>query len=182
MDIDHLNNCLKYACANGYEDIIELMLKNGAKNYDGGLISASIKNHINIMINMEKLGASINNVFGEVCKLGNKVSVNYLIRMGANNWNDGLMGACEGGHIEIAGIMVDNGATNFNRALEIACCYNQIQMVKLMKDYGADDFNRGLRSAGENDNKEIAEYLVSLGATHNLIKWFGKEWLSLDIT
>ena len=38
------------------------------------------------------------------CRNGNINLVNLMISKGANNWNDGMCGACEGGHIDIAKI------------------------------------------------------------------------------
>ena len=37
-----------------------------------------------------------------------------MIEKGANNWNSGLNGACQGGRLEIVNLMIKKGADNCN--------------------------------------------------------------------
>ena len=39
--------------------------------------------------------------FYNACKTGDLKLVQLMIQQGANNWNNGLYGACSGGHLEI---------------------------------------------------------------------------------
>ena len=45
----------------------------------------------------------------DVCKSGDMDMVNIAIEKGATGWNEGLKGACEGGHREIVDLMIKNG-------------------------------------------------------------------------
>ncbi len=43
-----------------------------------------------------------------------------MILKGANNWNEGLMGACQGGHSELVELMISNGANNYDVCMYVA--------------------------------------------------------------
>jgi len=73
-----------------------------------------------------------------VCEIGHKEIVELLISKGANNWNEGLDGACFGGNKEIVELLISKGANNWNEALCSAC---------------------------EGRNKEIAILMITKGAT-----------------
>ena len=64
--------------------------------------------------------------------------IESVIKMGANDWNRGLYGACEGGHKEMAVYMISKGANYWNQGLGGAC---------------------------KGGHKEMADYMISKGAT-----------------
>ena len=47
-----------------------------------------------------------------VCETGSVWGVQRMIQNGANGWNWGLRGACEGGNCDVADLMVQRGATH----------------------------------------------------------------------
>jgi len=51
--------------------------------------------------------------------------------------NDGLWGACEGGHIAIVNLMIANGADNWNGGLSGACRGGHVDLANLMIAKGA---------------------------------------------
>ena len=53
-------------------------------------------------------------------------------------WNEGLIGACRGGHLHIAQLMIHKGATCWNSGLLEAVRENHVVLVKLMIDKGAE--------------------------------------------
>ena len=72
-------------------NIVHLMIKNGANDWNQGLHYACLNGHIDI--------------------------VNLMIEKGANDWNNGLWNACENGHIDIVNLMIEKGANNYNLGL-----------------------------------------------------------------
>ncbi len=61
-----------------------------------------------------------------------------MIEKGANDWNIGLMGACYGGHLEIANLMIEKGVNCWNSVLHIAWQYGHLDIVNLIIEKGAD--------------------------------------------
>ena len=53
--------------------------------------------------------------------------------------NDGLWGACEGGHIAIVNLMIANGADNWNGGLSGACGGGHADFANLMIAKGANN-------------------------------------------
>ena len=68
-----------------------------------------------------------------------------MIEKGANDWDGGLEGACEGGNKETVEMMIEKGANNWNEGLEGACEGGNKEIVDLMIEKGADDLNGGLQ-------------------------------------
>ena len=63
-----------------------------------------------------------------------------MLDLGANNYNLGLYGACEGGHDAVAKMMIELGANNYNWGLELACEKGHVEVVKMMIELGANDY------------------------------------------
>ena len=51
-------------------------------------------------------------LLNDSCKQESMFIVLKAIEKGATNWDNGLYGACEGGHIEIANLMIESGPTH----------------------------------------------------------------------
>ncbi len=94
------------ACKGGHHDIVDLMIKNGATDWDYGLEGA--------------------------CCCGHRDLVDLMIKNGATAWNWGLIGACRGGHRDLVDLMIKNGATYWNWGLEGACEGGHHDVVDLM--------------------------------------------------
>ena len=85
---DDWNEGLHWACKGGHKEIVELLIEKGADGWNWGLYGA--------------------------CRGGHKELVEFFIEKGADNWNFGLHGACEGGHKEIVELLIKKGASNKN--------------------------------------------------------------------
>jgi ankyrin repeat protein len=64
-----------------------------------------------------------------------------MIEKGAYDWNQGLRGACYGGHREIVDLMIEKGANDWNEGLCCACRYGHREIVDLMIEKGATYLN-----------------------------------------
>jgi hypothetical protein len=71
------------------------------------------------------------------CEGGHYELVRLLIDRGVNNWNRGLYGACRGGRLDFANLMVANGANHWDAGLYLACRQNHQELAKLMVQKGA---------------------------------------------
>jgi ankyrin repeat protein len=90
--------------------------------------------------------------------------IREMIKKGTNDFDSGLYGACEGGHIEITKFMIEHGANDWNYGLFGACLGGHIETVKLMIEHGANDFNNGLYNACCGVHIEIAHLVIKHGA------------------
>lgn len=76
----------------------------------------------------------------------------------------GLIGACRGGHKNVAIFMIEKGAKNWDQALFSACSAGQLEMAKLMIASGAKDVNEGLVQACEKCQTETIFYMIQCKA------------------
>ena len=89
--IEYIGDQLYWATKEGSLDIIKLLIKDGATNWNLGLAGAA--------------------------RGGHKDIVQLMIDKGAYNWYRGLTGAAKGGHKDIVQMMINEGATNWNDGL-----------------------------------------------------------------
>jgi hypothetical protein len=137
---DKLNRGLYIACFGGYEKLVELLILNGARDYNLGLRGA--------------------------CEGGHKKLAELMITKGANSWDDGFYGACAGGHMALVELMISKGANcwDWDWALCDACTRGCKELAELMITKGADDWNRGLECACRAGHKKLSELMISHGA------------------
>jgi hypothetical protein len=76
----------------------------------------------------------------------------------------GLIGACLGGHKDLAELMITKGAKNLDNGLRYACERGHEDLAELMIAKGADKFDWGLEGACEGGHKDLAELMIIKGA------------------
>ncbi len=79
--------------------------------------------------------------------------------------NDGLYGACCGGHRELVDLMIARGANDGDSGLYGACRGGHRELVDLMIARGANDWNSGLWAACINGHRELVDLMIARGAT-----------------
>ena len=57
------------------------------------------------------------------------------------DWDDGLSGACQGGHRDLAEFMIEKGANNWNWGLDAACYGGHRDFAEWMIEKGATQCN-----------------------------------------
>ena len=77
----------------------------------------------------------------------------------------GLMGACEGGYVEIVKMMIGRGATVSSNCLDRACVGNQADLAVFVIESSKLNWNDGLRSACAFGSIELAKLVIGRGAT-----------------
>ena len=141
---------LKYGCYSGSSEIVNLMIKMGASNWNKGLKWA--------------------------CKGNQKKMVDLMFEKGANNLVMGLKGACRGNQKEMVNLMMEKGVWDWRNGLASACLSGSIELVKFMYDKAASltdrryDIGLGvvLEYAYRGGNEEIIQYLIEKGAEYNI--------------
>lgn len=104
--IDNWNGCLSTACQKNNKEMLILALMNGADDWNyTGFLGACKGGHLEmvqlIMKNKNVNEDTLNEGLEYACKKGYVNLVKFLITIGANNYNHGLISACIGGHKEI---------------------------------------------------------------------------------
>ena len=104
-----------------------------------------------------------NDYLGHASYIADVALIRLMLKRGADV-NDGLPGACQGGHIDIVDLMINNGATEWNNGLNRACFGGHRNIVERMIEKGANDWNGGLRSACEGGDRHIVDFMIEKGA------------------
>lgn len=93
-------------------------------------------------------------------------SVEFLIKYGANNFNQGLLGSVFNNNMIMIKYFINLGADNFNRVMLQATIKNNITMIKYFINLGANDFNEGLFMATRINNMKLIKFFIKKGATN----------------
>lgn len=104
----------------------------------------------------------------EVCKEGNKKGIKILIKKGRINFQDGLEGACEGGHNDLVKMFIDKAQVykQLNLALNYAAKGGHIEIIKFLINEGADILTCDSAGACEGGYTEVVDYMFELKNTY----------------
>ena len=102
-----------------------------------------------------------NGLYG-ACRGGHMDIVKLMIKQGAKSWmNQGLYEACEGCHLDIVKLMIKSGAANcWNIGLHKACIGGNMDIIKLMIDNGGRGWNCALYYACFGGHMDVAELII----------------------
>ena len=103
------------------------------------------------------------------CQIGSLGLAHVFIVQGADNWNEGLRGACLGGphrkyHIELVLLMIKKGANDLGWGLYGACIMGHKEIVLLLIENKVHDWDFGLQGACRGGQKELALLMIENGA------------------
>ncbi len=87
-----------------------------------------------------------------------------MIEQGANDLNQGLRGACAGGHMALVMLMIEKGADDWNGGLHEACFMGHVALIELMIAKGADNLNNGLYAVCRGEHAELIPFMMERGA------------------
>ena len=101
------------------------------------------------------------------CQENTLIQVQMLLHSHKNiDFDYGLQGACQGGHLDVVKFMIEKGATYWNGGLSSACCGGQTDVVHLMIEKGATDWNLGLSGACQGVHPDVVNLMIEKGATY----------------
>ena len=106
-----------------------------------------------------------NDLLKLACLLHDKPLYDLALELGAGDLNYGLIGACQGGHLDLITYLINRGADEWNSGLYGACLGQQSEIVKLMLTKG-ENLNTGLRYACESGHQSIITLMLDQGANN----------------
>ena len=142
VSVDELNLRMAEAAEAGHEDIVRLMLFQGASDLNMGLTSAASGGHESI--------------------------VRLMLDQGATNYNEAMNSAAYCGQIHIVRLMLEKGANDFNDAMETAALTGHLSIVELMLEKGANNHNETMETAALNGHLNIVELMLEKGLKRDL--------------
>jgi len=148
-DIHVWNQLFYEACLNQKIDIINYIIERGQiTNFEKGLVSACRNSDgdnqtIQLMISLIGQNMSINNwerCLVDCCDYHNVNMVKFLIEMGANNFNESLLWACEFREDEdkstdamkIIDLLIERGANNFIECFYVSCYFGNLKLLSYL--------------------------------------------------
>ena len=154
-----------HICKIGNIDIVQLMVSNGVFRQSNTLLDV---NGIQRPGRPSSLSSTIvlDDGLCGACTGGHLELAKLMISYGANDRNTGLRGACGGGHLELTNLMISYGANDWNGGLYLACVGGYLELANLMISHGASDRNWGLEGACKGGHLEIAQLMISHGANN----------------
>tara|TARA_R100001163_G_C5068064_1_gene207783 strand:- start:5101 stop:5694 length:594 start_codon:yes stop_codon:yes gene_type:complete len=166
-DIEQWNTFLnkggKIKETNGCLLIPEIAVDGGHKEIILSLFELSPSQCNIILQNICKKGdVELTDWFIDHMKTKNLFKKSFKEYLPNKNADDGLSGACEGGHLTIAKKMIDLGVNNFGSAFCCACRGGHLDMVKfILSNYEVDPkhFGFGEREANYHKRQDVMEYL-----------------------
>jgi hypothetical protein len=90
--------------------------------------------------------------------------VQLMIERGANDWNGGLLGSAERGHMNILLLMIDRGANDWNLGMAAASHGGHVHIVQSMIERGANNWNAGMLAAARCGHMPIVLLMIEKGA------------------
>ncbi len=114
----------------------------------------------------------INNALTKACRNGNTDLIQLLIDntdCTYHTWENCLIGACEGGHINLVRYFISKGA-KWESGFSYACKSGNLELVKLIIEKAnlceVRCWNLGLYSACQNGHVNVVNLMIDKGATH----------------
>jgi hypothetical protein len=175
---------LYYAYRGGHHELIDLMIAHGA-NRRYALNGAAKGGHLKLVTDLLQInvGWDLDDALRRACQRGHTEIAKLLIGRGANIGEMSCSYIAYGKSMELVllsestpdnylkyGIMykwpelidyaITIGATNFSEGLTLSCEINLINVASRMISLGARNFKRAHRNALDNNNYELAEFML----------------------
>jgi ankyrin repeat protein len=165
LNVGEPNHGMDVAAKNGHKDIVEIMIKKGANDFNRAMVQAAKNGHKDIVELMISKGANhFNSAMINAAKNGHKDIVELMISKGANDLHSAMFYAAEYGHKDIVELMISKGENDFDLVMDVAASEGYKDIVELMISKGANNFNSAMNSAALKGHKDIVELMISKGA------------------
>ena len=168
---------VKWACYYGKKDIIQAIIKQVSLNGLNQALPAVVKNnHTNLIPLLIRHGATnYNAVLTLAALFGYMDIVHLMISYGATSFNRAMELAASGGHLEIVKLMVEYGATTYNSSILEAARSGHIDILKYLTQHFSlnlkevDLWNDILEQAATGhsvNHLEVVKYAITNGASN----------------
>lgn len=108
---------------------------------------------------------NLGSILYSACYSGDRNIVDFVISKGANDWNRGLSGACDGGYVYLAQMMIKRGANNLYSVFAAIISTKKINIIKLFDRCDISDLNKALTIACEKRAYYNIKKIIRAGAT-----------------
>lgn len=165
-------DAFEQACKYNYLELIRLIVSKEKANWNRGLIGACAGGHFELVQYIRQNGGTYcYNVcdydFSRACQGGNLKLIKLLTQNEPNvNWEYGLVGACTGGHYELANYIIgigQCGGYSLDWPFVCACEGGYVELVNLLMHHGANNWNGGIHQAYKNDHFTVIYLILSKG-------------------
>jgi hypothetical protein len=159
------------AYESGYEGIVDLLhSRNGHQNvYDNFIAAIRSGNMALVMRTMLEVNSCADDALLVACRGGDPAIIDAILtKYPSASSNEGLMGACWGGHLEVVRSMISRGATDLNRAAQYACQSGNIEVVKFITSACNPEWNRLMFDACVSGSVEVVDLVA--GNTGDLLR------------
>jgi ankyrin repeat protein len=154
-----LNDRLIDASRTGDMRVVDRLIELGASDYHSAMISAAQKGHKKVVERMLRLGVN-----SYTLRIDSGHGEKIIVRVpqsNADNYNQVMDSAAEGGHMEIVEKMLELGANYYNGAMVFAAQKGHKEIVERMLRLGADNYNQAMTFAAQSGHSEIVELIRS---------------------
>jgi ankyrin repeat protein len=172
------SNAFITAVGKGNRAIVDLMIENGAHNFNQGLFTAISSNKLEMVsLMLEKGATNLNEAFEYALNDNNKDIALYLLqptfdtsgklikfRPGFTELQYVFYFACQYDDQRLLEATINDSRIDFDEALYYACRGGHKNMVDLTIAHRADQWNKGLFGACEANQIEMAKYMIEKGA------------------
>jgi hypothetical protein len=183
--IDNASEVLQSVSKKGYLELVKLLIKKGVHNLSYGLNGAIEGNHINLVkffvskIREKKYRSEcyLNEALEQAAKFANRYLIDYFSTLDVVDWNFGLYGAAEGGHLDLIEYFINKDANEWDFAMESAAVGGNKDLIEFFIRKGAHNFDCGMQGAIYGNNLELVDYFIEKGARN----WYLGMVASLDV-
>ena len=142
-----LSNIYRAARA-GRRDVVELLIKRGDTNWNGGLFGAALGSHV-VTSERQRVSKRYDDGMNGAACGGHRGLVEYFIERGASDWNRGMAGAAWKGHKELVELFIKQGASNFDGGMFWAAWGGHKELVDFFIERGAHNWALGMIGANK---------------------------------
>ena len=160
-------------------ELAKVMLDKGGNIWNTGIYETCLQGNmdlflllINTALKKTDLPVSqLNKLIFTAAKGGNINIIHWLQQKNCQDWNSGLAGSCEGGHLEIVRMMFNMGVNNYTLGLMCAGSKKQKKIVDFILEHCQHkveiiDWNACLMTACEGGDPELVHLMISRGANN----------------
>lgn len=177
------SNAFVHACRSGNMKMVQFIIEKGIAPFDEldtAILQSCYHGNmeiINLLLEIHKNKPNIlikwNLVLGFACQYNHMDILKLAIEHNANDWNNGFVDACFGGHMNMVKLMfvkANESGTNLSweRALSSACSRGSISIVKFIMSnhqFNEDELEHSLRyPVIQKGHLNIAKFLIQNGA------------------
>jgi hypothetical protein len=173
---------LHNAASNCNQAMVDKLIANGADDWESGLEGACKGGNLTLVkLFLEKCtldhghddydddddsdaNSMLSMALRAAAEGGNTDIIDYLIKLGADDWNYGLFGAVEGNHSHLVDFFIQKGANDWNWALRAAVSIGSKHYINMFVQLGANDWSPALEDAIKHGDIELFKYVLAKGA------------------